>query len=55
MSVEERKAQHLSVKIENSIMILNKLLPPAFMLKNFKKLPKDEDEDLYILPNGGFF
>lgn len=55
MCVEDRRAQPLSVKIENAIPILNKLLPPTFMQKQFKPLPKDESEDLYILPNGGFF
>ena len=35
--------------------MLNKILPPVFMMKQFKKLPKDSQEDLYVLDHGGFY
>jgi len=54
MSLEDRKAQSLREKIENALPILMKYCPQK-EVERMKRQVKDDFEDLYILPNGGYF
>ena len=55
VSLEERQAQPMHVKIYNIISILMKNCCDSKFKQGFKRPKKDKKKNLYILPGGKFF
>lgn len=55
MTMAQRQAQPLHVKLENALPILRKSVCQKSFLREFRKPKKDPQKGLYILKGGKFF
>jgi hypothetical protein len=56
MTIDQRKAQPLYVKIENVMpLVLKNAAKRTFVERQFKMPVKDPDVGLYVLPSGKYF